>query len=204
MHIRSWLLGTFALFAVLTTSPLLARAPQAQGVQALDGVWVFVEDRTEGRPVDQQQPSTSRQVTLRVEKESLVLVRSDGEVRMAFDGSPTDVAREGRLSRYSGQWKDGAFTFEIELLNAAEKSRTGLIRMEMRPTAEGLLASVAVDPPTGMRSVALYRHPKDIAQPTPAKATIDDMKWLAGAWVGTRGAAGTTSLEERWSPPLGG
>ena len=40
--------------------------------------------------------------------------------------------------------------------------------------------------------------------PMPAKATISDMDWLAGAWVGTRGSGGTTSIEERWSPPLGG
>jgi hypothetical protein len=40
--------------------------------------------------------------------------------------------------------------------------------------------------------------------PTPAKATIGDTAWLVGAWVGTRGAEGTTSIEERWSPPLGG
>ncbi len=30
------------------------------------------------------------------------------------------------------------------------------------------------------------------------------MAWLAGAWGGTRGAQGATSIEERWSPPLGG
>jgi len=55
-----------------------------------------------------------------------------------------------------------------------------------------------------MQSVALYRQPQDIAQPAPAKAAIGDIAWLAGAWVGSRGAEGTVSLEERWSPPLGG
>jgi hypothetical protein len=40
--------------------------------------------------------------------------------------------------------------------------------------------------------------------PTPAKAAIGDLAWLAGAWVGTRGEGGATSIEERWSPPLGG
>ncbi|MEM8712931.1 MAG: DUF6265 family protein, partial [Planctomycetota bacterium] len=34
-----------------------------------------------------------------------------------------------------------------------------------------------------------------------AKATVADMAWLAGAWTGTRR---TSSIEERWSPPLGG
>ena len=33
---------------------------------------------------------------------------------------------------------------------------------------------------------------------------MGDMSWLAGAWVGTRGADGATSIEERWGPPLGG
>lgn len=37
--------------------------------------------------------------------------------------------------------------------------------------------------------------------PAPAKATIGDLGWLAGAWVGTRSSG--SSIEERWSPPLG-
>jgi len=40
--------------------------------------------------------------------------------------------------------------------------------------------------------------------PAPAKAPIGDVAWLAGAWTGTRGSQGQTSIEERWSPPLGG
>lgn len=38
--------------------------------------------------------------------------------------------------------------------------------------------------------------------PTPAKAAIADLAWLAGAWVGSRSSG--SSIEERWSPPLGG
>ena len=30
---------------------------------------------------------------------------------------------------------------------------------------------------------------------------MGDIQWLAGAWVGSRGSS---SIEERWSPPLGG
>lgn len=37
--------------------------------------------------------------------------------------------------------------------------------------------------------------------PAPARAGIVDVEWIAGAGVGTRGAS---SIEERWSPPLGG
>lgn len=205
MHVHTWLATALALLGA--ASPALAsgaRSAQAGGLRALGGEWLYVEDRTEGRATEQQQPSMSAKFSLRVEEGAVVLVRRDGEVRMALDGSPTDVARDGGRSRYRGAWKDGAFTYEIELLRASDASRSGLIRTELRPTAEGLLARVEVDPPAGMKSVALYRHPADIALPAPARATMGDVAWLAGAWVGTRGTAGTTSIEERWSPPLGG
>ncbi len=123
---------------------------------------------------------------------------------MALDGSPTDVTRDGRVSRYRGSWRDGAYTYEIEMRPAADQPPTGLLRFELTPGAEGLLARVAVDPPNGFQSLALYRQPKDIALPTPKPATIGDLQWLAGAWVGKRGSAGTTTIEERWSPPRGG
>jgi len=178
---------------------------QDDGVRALDGEWIYIEDRTEGRAVEQHQPSMSARVTLRIEEDAVVLVRSDGDIRMALDGSPTDVAREGRGSRYRGAWTDGAFTYESEPVRDPGDLRTGgLIRWELRITADGLIASVQVDPPTGFKSVALYRHPQDIALPPPAEAAMEDMVWLTGAWVGTRGSQGQISIEERWTPPLGG
>jgi hypothetical protein len=82
---------------------------------------------------------------------------------------------------------------EIEL-RGANDTPSGLIRTEFRPTADGMLARVEVDPPTGMKSLALYRHPADITLPTPANATIADLEWLTGACVGTRGSSTT---EER-------
>ena len=203
MQSRIWLASAFALLAPVGAASSACSA-QADELRALDGEWVYVEDHTEGRATEQQQPSMSSKVRLRIEEGAVVLVRRDYEVRMALDGSPTEVAREGRRSRYRGAWKDGAFTYESEFLRASDNSPSGLIRTELRPTAEGLLARVEVDPPTGFKSVALYRHPTDIALPAPAKAVMGDMAWLASAWVGTRGAGGAVSIEERWSPPLGG
>ncbi len=191
-----------ALSTVMATSVLSA---PADDLRALDGVWHYVEDRTEGRAAEQHQPSMSSKVTIRIEDDAFVLVRSDGEIRMALDGSPTEITREGRVTRYRGEWKDGAFVYQSEPVRAPGDTRTGgHIQWDLRVTDEGLLARVAVDPPTGFTSVALYRHPQDIAMPAPAAATIDNMSWLAGAWVGTRGAGGAISMEERWSPPLGG
>ena len=207
MQLRNWLATAPVLVVLFATLGAASSVYSAQddGLRALDGEWIFVEDRTEGRAVEQQQPSMSARVRLRVEEDALVLLRSDGEIRMALDGSPTDVPVGSSVSRYRGAWKDGAFTYESQPVREPGDSRpSGLIRWELRVTEEGLMAGVAVDPPTGFTSVALYRHPQDIAMPTPAKATIGDMAWLAGAWVGTRGTGGTTSIEERWSPPLGG
>lgn len=200
---------TFALLATLglnsTASGTSALSVQNHDARALDGEWVYVEDRTEGREVEKQQPSMSARVRLRVEEDALVVVRSDGEIRVAFDGSPTDVELGGRISRYRGGWEDGAFVYESEPVREPGDSRRGsLIRWTLRVTDEGLLARAEVNPPTGFTSVALYRHPEDIALPAPAAARAADMAWLAGAWVGTRGAEGATSIEERWSPPLGG
>jgi hypothetical protein len=208
MHLRTWPATALALLATLgaALAALASSAPSTQpaGLRALDGEWIYVEDRTEGRAREQQQPSMSARVKLRIEKDALILVRRDGEVRIALDGSSTEVAGPYGSSRYRGEWKDGAFVYESEPVRVSDNSRKGLIRWELRPTSEGLLARVAVDPPTGFKSVALYRHPQDIALPAPAKAAMGDLAWLAGAWVGTRGAAGATSIEERWSPPLGG
>lgn len=102
MHWRTWLVSMFAFFATLAApSPAQAAdtSPQqpdgvhasADGVRALDGVWIFVEDRTEGRATEQQQPSMSAKVTPRIEPDAVVLVRRDGEVRMPIDGSATEV-----------------------------------------------------------------------------------------------------------------
>jgi hypothetical protein len=97
--------------------------------------------------------------------------------------------------------EDGAFEFVTEFVRASDNAVSGVIVREFRPAAEGLLVRVLLDPPDGMSSLALYRHPQDIALPAPAKAVIGDMDWLAGAWVGARGPS---SIEERWIPPLGG
>ncbi len=112
MHVRMWLATALALLATLGAT---ARQPPAQpdGLRALDGEWVYVEDRTEGRANEQQGPNTGPRIRMRGEKDAVVLVRSDGEIPMALDGSPTDVVRSYGTSRYRGEWKDGAYVYEV-------------------------------------------------------------------------------------------
>ena len=96
-------------------------------------------------------------------------------------------------------------TFGCGLMPSAilsPNTRTGLYRKEFRMTKDGLQVRVNIRETADSWSVGLYRHPQDIALPTPAKAAIGDLAWLSGAWVGTRSSG--SSIEERWSPPQGG
>jgi hypothetical protein len=138
---------------------------------------------------------------LRVEKDAVVMVRNKDEERIALDGSVSEDIGTSTTTRYCGQWKDGVLKYDVEIVRESDDSHVSLIRREFRVTADGLLVSIVVGEPAALDSVALYRHPKDIALPHPAKAAIADMAWLAGAWVGKRRAS---SIEERWSPSLGG
>jgi hypothetical protein len=183
--------------------------PQANpdGLRALDGEWIFVEDRTEGRTLEQMSPPMASSFSMRVEEGAIVLNGHGSghrDVRVALDGSVTERPESGKVSRYRGACKDGAFEYEVsfERPEGAVSSGIALIRRNFRHTPEGLVVTVHVNPPTGSESIGLYRHAEDIPMPAPATATIADLGWLSGAWVGTRSSG--SSIEERWSPPLGG
>lgn len=196
-----WLSATaIALFATLDQA-----WAQNDERAALNGEWIYVEDRTEGRALERLGPPMGATFALRVEEGAIILVRGHGsghrDVRVALDGSITEVVEGTKSARYRGTWKDGAFTYEVDFVRQAGAAPAGLIRRELRATADGLVVT-ATSETSSSASVGLYRHEQDIELPAPAKATIADLGWLAGAWVGTRSSG--SSIEERWSPPLGG
>jgi len=205
MNLRTWLATALALLATfgvaIAALPSSAPSAQADDLRALGGEWLYVDDRTKGRASEEQGPPMSVKFVLRIEDDAVVHVRKRGDERSARDGSVTEVAETSSITRYRGGWKNGAFEYETEVVRVSDNARVMLIRRVFRNTPDGLLVRVVVGEPAQRDSLALYRHPQDIALPTPAKAAIADMAWLAGAWVGTRGKR---SIEERWSPPLGG
>lgn len=195
-----------------TPSAKLPTAPSVQpdNVRALDGEWIYVEDRTEGQPIERLGPPMASKFSMRVEDGgSAVILNGHGsghrDVRIALDGSVTEVKEPKTISRYRGSWKEGTFEYEVRFERASDNAPDGsihMIRRTFRNTDEGLLVRVTSEPSRGPEQVGLYRQAQDIPLPTPAKAAIADMAWLAGAWVGTRSSG--SSIEERWSPPLGG
>ncbi len=200
------LLAAFGLsLAAMDSNAPLTRQ---DGLRALDGEWIYVEDRTEGRALEEMGPPMSSKFSFRVEESAVVLVQGHGsghrDVRVALDGSITEIVVQKNITRYHGTWNDSVFSYEVNFVRESGLEPNSRIRREFRHTADGLLVSFTYGTPGGPKSVGLYRHVEDITMPTPAKATMSDMAWLAGAWVGTRGSTGATSIEERWSPPLGG
>lgn len=184
---------------------------QGADLNKLDGEWIYVEDRTEGRSLEQLGPPMGSLFTLKFEEGAAILVWGHGgggnrNVRVALDGTPTEIAgaTAGALTRYRASWKEGVFAYEIEFVRGAGQAPQGQIKREFRMTPEGLVVRSNLELTPGTWSVGLYRHAQDIAMPTPAKATIADMAWLAGAWTGSRGTGGAITFEERWSPAKGG
>jgi hypothetical protein len=198
-------LVTLCLVSLAMSSGARPQAPA--GLPAVGGDWIFVEDRTEGRAPEQLGPPMSSSFSMRVEEGAVVLNGHGSghrDVRVALDGTVTERPDSDRIALYRGGWKDGAFEYEVSFERPAGDAGSGIrsIRRGFRPTPEGLVVTVAVNPPEGSVSTGLYRHAEDIPMPTPAKASIGDVAWLSGAWVGTRSSG--SSIEERWSPPLGG
>lgn len=209
MRLHTWLVTAIAsLVTIIAASAALASSsPSAQpeGLLALDGEWIYVEDRTEGRALERLGPPMSSTFSFRIEEDAVILARGHGsghrDVRVALDGSITEVTEQHKTTRYQGAWDDGALTYEVSFLRGASSEPAGLIRREFRITPDGLLVRAGSGSNASSESVALYRHAEHIALPTPADAAIGELAWLAGAWVGTKGKS---SIEERWSPPLGG
>ncbi len=190
---------------------MFAEAPQTNNdLKALEGEWIYVEDRTPDRPLEQMGAPMSSKFGFAVEEGVVILVRGHGSgnenVRVLLDGKATDVPAESntRVARYTGGWKDGEFTYRTDFIKTADNSPDGYLHKVFVPTADGLIVKVSSSYSPGSVSIGLYRHVQDIPMPTPFKATIADISWLSGSWVGTRGATGAIKIEERWGPASGG
>ena len=201
MYLRFESLKTLIFIVALGTTSnwLAAKTSWAQDddLRKLGGTWLFVEDRTEGRAVDAGGPPMSVKFSLRVEKDAVIYPRTRGDERITLDGSVIERKNNnGSITRYSGVWKDGALEYTLETIRLSDNKSVSVIKREFRATPDGLMVTRRSD-----GSVALYRHPEEIALPEPVKATISNLDWLSGVWIGTRR---TSEIEERWSPSKGG
>lgn len=148
MRLHTWLVAALATLGALSTAlASSARSGQPDDLSALDGEWLYVEDRTEGRALDQLGPPMSSKFSMRVE-EGAVILNGHGsghrDVRVALDGSITEVAEPKTISRYRGAWKDGTYEYEVAFDRVSGSAPDGsirTIRRSFRVTADGLLVS---------------------------------------------------------------
>lgn len=201
MHLPATLISVLALLLTsFSTESSRAQSPRQEGLAALEGTWLYVEDRTEGRPDEKHGPPMNAKFRLRVEEDAVIYPRPRGDERITLDGSVIEKKDDsGSIARYRGEWKDGALVYTLKREYPQKKESRYELQRIFRAVDGGLLVHVIYNGKTS--GVALYRHPEDIALPEPARASIDELGWLAGAWTGTRR---TSTIEERWSPPGGG
>lgn len=89
--------------------------------------------------------SMSSKFSMRVE-EGAVILNGHGsghrDVRIALDGSITEIKEPKTISRYRGAWKDGTFEYQTEFVPVSDNARTLVLRKEFRMTKDGLLVRV--------------------------------------------------------------
>lgn len=196
---------------MLLLTPLIACCLVASGqepsLSRLDGEWMYVEDRTEGRELEQMGPPMSGKFSFRTEQNAIILESGHGSglgnVKVLLDGTATEVVDKvtGSTVRYRAEWKPGCLTTFTNFVRKPDTPPQGLIRREFQVETGGLLVRVITqNNPTG--SLGFYQHPEDILMPKPAPAKINELGWLSGNWVATRSSG--SSVEERWSSPKGG
>ncbi len=202
------LIAGIALSISISLAALNPQVLYNDGLQEYVGEWIYVKDLTENRALEYMGPPMSAKFSLAVDEGAVILVQGHGsgnrDVRIALDGAITEIVKENKITRYYGTWVDSVFSYTVDFERDSGVDLTSRLRREFKMTSEGLLVITIGGSPARYKWVGLYRHAEDIPMPTPAIATINDLAWLAGPWVGTRGESGTTTIEERWSPPLGG
>lgn len=126
MRSRKLPISTIALVAsVFVVMTSFSASAMTGELSSLDGEWIFVEDRTEGRTLERMGPPMASKFLMRVE-EGVVILNGHGsghrDVRVAIDGSVTEIKEPMTISRYRGGWKDGTFEYEVAFERLAGNS----------------------------------------------------------------------------------
>jgi hypothetical protein len=209
---------TLSPVALFFCALLLSGPASAQPAQDLSGVWQVA-------PPSKPAPGLGPQFTIWHQGETLTITRTmAGQVvaiQHRLDGSETRSRTPGRLCEGDSEaiWKaapaDGGVT--VTMVGVVPPTGGALVRIdtqttlrrEAQDTLRLLTATRAGGEQAARTAVTTYRRsapaPAEIpaapdSSPAPVKATIAQLHWLAGTWIG-----GTTpTFEERWTPPAGG
>ena len=207
---------------ILLAVPMPALASPQQ-TPDLSGTWSLPADAPlapNGKPA--VAPGFGPTINIRQDATTVTIAKAMGgqtvHVVHPLDGSESRSRSPGRLcegdaqSIWTAGWQsDALVTTLVGALPPGAASATKMdVRTEFRLQAPDTLAVATTFRNPGMtepRTVTtVYRKSGPAAAiPTspaaPLAASIADVGWLGGTWVGT---TGTSTFEERWTPPAGG
>ena len=207
---------TIGALLLVTTSIPANEQPRPD----LSGVWTATSDTPPGLEAAAS-PILGARFSLLHEADGITLVRLVGEVpvmaMMPLDGREVRIRIPGRACEADATSIESA-TLDGErivltlrgVVPAANVPRTtrNVRRVLRRYAPDALLVETAVaEAKAGSkRAGTIYRRtadrmPGDGAPRIGLSATIAQVAWMTGVWIGTSGAQ---TIEEHWTPPAGG
>lgn len=190
----------------------------------LSGTWVATQDVPPGEERPARTPVLGQQFGLRRDGASMVLIQRVRDMVVAaphsLDGSQTRSRIPGRLCEADAQtistmtWEGDALVYTVvgSVAPGAATPSTLNIRRVLRASgtdtliAEGMMRNSVQGPPVKVftvyrRDSAALTETPGAQQPSGVKATIAQVSWIGGTWIGT---TQSSAAEERWTPPAGG
>jgi hypothetical protein len=204
----------------------------AQSKPDLSGTWMSVTDAPAGLPAAPS-PILGARFGVQQAADSVTILRTvrDQTIAATFkpDGSRTTYRTPGRMCEGETEFVETA-AWEGESLAltvvgvmppggaARELSAKRFVRLQSADTlvVEGTLTQPATQPggtPQSRQVGSVYkRSTTPLPAPAtssaqgakPAAATIAQVAWIAGTWIGTSGTTAPITVEERWTPPASG
>ena len=205
--------AVLGMVAVLAASGNLAAGQRAD----YSGTWVAASDAAPGGPAPQV---FGAQFSITHQEPVLTLTRtfsgSPATIRYVLDGSEVTSRMPGRLcepdsaAMWTAAWDGPAVA--ISMVGALPQNGKPVkmdvkstLRLESPDTLRVEMAARVPGQAAPRTSATVYKRtgppPPPVAPTQKAQATMAHVAWIAGVWTG---AMGSSTLEERWTPPAGG
>lgn len=213
--------GSLTLLTVSGIAGILSVTTAGAGQHPdFSGTWAAapgVPDAATGRPA---LPNFGPQFTVNHEDPTLTLTRTfaglPATIRYVLDGSEVTSRMPGRLceadsgARWTAAWAGSAVAITM----------IGAVPPNGKPVKMNVKSTLTLESPDTLRvevtaqtagqsaprtTTTVYKRTGP-PPPTPAplartQATMAQVEWIAGVWTGARGSS---TIEERWTPPAGG
>jgi Domain of unknown function (DUF6265) len=196
----------------------------AQERPDFSGTWTAVSDAAATTPTGKPAPPAyGAQFTIVHQGQTLTLTRtfagSPATIVYTLDGSETTSRMPGRLcepdsgATWTASWDGSAVT--LAMVGAMPPSGKPIkmdvkstLRLESSDTLRVEVTARSAAQNTAPRVTStVYRKtgppPPAAMSPQKTRATISQVAWISGTWIGTS-YSGTTTFEERWTPAAAG